>query len=358
MAAEEQRSFCVTYLLESHADVNKKDRCQLTALHLAAANGNLDIVEQLLQQPGLVRDEQDLWGWTPLHRAVINYQGKVASRLLQDGALVNIPDENKSSVLHVAASYGQVGLIQELLDAGANINCQDVRGRTPLYLAVVGAYSDVVDLLLENGCDPGLAAHNDITPLALAVQKGLSECLEVLLHRGAACCDPESLVSSLVELAILQASEISRQRHSHFLHIAILLLQAGLEPRNSFRLTYRLVRKNNSPEFFHLLRILTVLETDRALQSHLSSNVLSPAQEETLKQWLATYQLQPRLSDLCRRALRRELYKCHHNIIYTTQQLQQVPTALKNIILLRDLWALPQYKDRLSRYRDWFPLQR
>ena len=58
-------------------------------LHLAAAQGNTDILELLLSQAGLDVDARDAAGFTPLRRAVTSGQKEVVRTLLEFGADVS-----------------------------------------------------------------------------------------------------------------------------------------------------------------------------------------------------------------------------------------------------------------------------
>ena len=54
------------------ADVNQRDSLGRTALSLAAAGGNLNVLGVLFKVPGLLIDSQSIGGETPLMRAASN----------------------------------------------------------------------------------------------------------------------------------------------------------------------------------------------------------------------------------------------------------------------------------------------
>ena len=58
-------------LAQKGIDVNAKDRYNSTALHIAGAYGNLDTLRKLLAVPGLLLNEKDNGGRTPMMQAVI-----------------------------------------------------------------------------------------------------------------------------------------------------------------------------------------------------------------------------------------------------------------------------------------------
>lgn len=55
--------------------------------------------------------------------------------------------------MHVAAKWGQLGMVMLLLQKDANINIQTRDGLTPLHCAARSGYVRVVDYLLENQAD-------------------------------------------------------------------------------------------------------------------------------------------------------------------------------------------------------------
>ncbi|KAK0745460.1 ankyrin repeat protein, partial [Schizothecium vesticola] len=71
------------------------------ALHLAAARGNLEIVNFLLEH-GADMHQRDHYGCTQLFRAVDWMQNDITQLLLERGADVNTEDTNHNTPLHRA----------------------------------------------------------------------------------------------------------------------------------------------------------------------------------------------------------------------------------------------------------------
>ena len=71
----------VKFLIQKNANVNAINGNGETPIHVSASNGFTKLTEELLRRKVDV-DVQDIWGCTPLIRAVINKQDVVASLLL------------------------------------------------------------------------------------------------------------------------------------------------------------------------------------------------------------------------------------------------------------------------------------
>src|SRR5262249_3716180 len=82
----------VKELLAQGADVHVKDDSGRTALHLAVASGNTEIIESLLSSGASVNALGAAWG-TPLHSgAIVPGREDVVALLLDRGARVNAKD--------------------------------------------------------------------------------------------------------------------------------------------------------------------------------------------------------------------------------------------------------------------------
>ena len=85
---------------------------------------------------------------------------RAMERYIAEGADVNAPDESLNiSPLAWSASHGQTEATRLLIENGADVNIKDDNGSTPLHSAAVFGRTDVAKLLVENGAD--LQARND-----------------------------------------------------------------------------------------------------------------------------------------------------------------------------------------------------
>ncbi|CAD7001804.1 unnamed protein product [Ceratitis capitata] len=97
----------------------------LNALHLAAKDGFIDIVSELLRR----------------------------------GIKVDNATKKGNTALHIASLAGQKDVIRILIQYNANVNVQSLNGFTPLYMAAQENHDASVRFLLSKGANPSLATE-------------------------------------------------------------------------------------------------------------------------------------------------------------------------------------------------------
>ncbi|KAF5974836.1 nacht ankyrin domain-containing protein [Fusarium coicis] len=191
-AVRYQCSMATWVLLQAKVNVNKRDNTGTTALHVAAETFHLsvkgnDVLWLLLANGAKVNTQTKTFGQTPLHIAASEGSESAIWLLLSKGAdptkldvnrrtalhcavagdhiqaaqlllwkstdLINAADHEKRTVLHYAASQGNVALVEMLINWDADINARDHSGQTALHIAVLQSHDDIAVFLIRKDAD-------------------------------------------------------------------------------------------------------------------------------------------------------------------------------------------------------------
>lgn len=160
-------------LLDAGAELNAKEANGIWPLLIAISNNNMPMAHFLLQQDGVLIDDQDWYGRSPIWEAV-----NVRNLYVHNNTFVNGID--RGPVLE---------LIKELVDKGADLNVRtretppfrhhllnitgslewvDFTGQTPFLTAALAGDLAVMKLLLEHGADPKIDTFEGTSPLMAA----------------------------------------------------------------------------------------------------------------------------------------------------------------------------------------------
>jgi hypothetical protein len=165
---------------------------KITPLYYAALCGFSRLVELLIvKYPQHVHAIGGYYG-TPAAAALERRHFQLAQVLHRNGSPVDSPGRDEMSLLHSAAFYGDLEMVQVLLDYGVDVNVQNVISSTPLDFALrrFGSASlPGVRLLLDRGADPNVRAQDPdksrLTPLHRALQEGWIDIARLLVEHGA-----------------------------------------------------------------------------------------------------------------------------------------------------------------------------
>jgi len=155
-------------LLDDGADIDMT--LQRTSLHAAAANGNLEIVELLIER-GANTNLKDVHGRVPMFVALAEHQPEIARRLAKETD-PNVRTADGSTLLMAAARAEEIDFVQWALDQGTDVNAirAEKKNATALIIAARKGNPEIVQLLLDRGADPYLT--NDEGQTALDLAKG------------------------------------------------------------------------------------------------------------------------------------------------------------------------------------------
>jgi uncharacterized protein len=238
-AASEHQLKVAQALIDAHADLNARSKAGFTAMHFAARQGDLEMVQLFLAagvnvnvlsqaEPGTAppttgytgvgrlaiggRKTAGVSGYTPLLVATVRAQVPLALYLLDHGADPNIGDAGFTPLHWVSTEwenytanrvYGLIDamsgipdrqaklkMVNALLAHGANVNArmtkpqpsiaggyEDTVGATPFLLASSVDDLEMMQILLKAGADPKIATATNATTLmaATGLNHGIGE---------------------------------------------------------------------------------------------------------------------------------------------------------------------------------------
>lgn len=177
-------------VLKAGAKPDTRSKRHIPALLMACSRKQEGIVQALLDAGADVNiratdTEKGIDQITGLHIAASNGNVNLLNSLLAAKANVNAQDRSGYSPLMAAADFGSTVGVILLLDQGAQANMQTYEGESALLFAIISGNHDAARVLLEKGADPNLADKEMTTPLMIAAQLGDTEMVKLLLAHKA-----------------------------------------------------------------------------------------------------------------------------------------------------------------------------
>ena len=115
-------------------DLNAKTLDDWTALHLAANEGHIQIVELLLKND-INKEAITKMGRKAIHIATIRGNYEVVKLLIEAKCDLDYQDDDQCTPLHYAAEHGYEKIIRELLENKANTSLKNYQGMRPIDLS-------------------------------------------------------------------------------------------------------------------------------------------------------------------------------------------------------------------------------
>jgi len=180
----------VRRLVESGSDPNEKDYDSRCALHVAASEGQLEVVQFLVDEAKAHHSPADRWGNTPFGNALFGGKEAVVEFLQSRGAAgavkANVQRANNAFNFNEAAANGDLAELRRFVAAGAKVNEGDYDSRRAIHIAASEGKLEVVRFLVdEAGADHSVADRWGYTPLADANRAQQHAVADFLRMRGA-----------------------------------------------------------------------------------------------------------------------------------------------------------------------------
>ncbi|MCC6316670.1 MAG: ankyrin repeat domain-containing protein [Gemmatimonadaceae bacterium] len=165
-AAMKRDTAKVRLLIRQGADVNAAQSDGMTALHWAAAMGDVATTRMLVVAGARVEATTRNGSYTPLHLAARAGRGATVSALIEAGANVNAATTaGGARPLHLAAMQGSEEAVAALLKAGASVDQKDgAWEQTPLMWAANYNRVAVITLLVKSGASLKAMSKIEDTP--------------------------------------------------------------------------------------------------------------------------------------------------------------------------------------------------
>jgi ankyrin repeat protein len=171
-------------LAADSALVNSKDKDNKTPLFIAAEQGNLGVIEVLLDKGGDI-DAQSARHGNALQAASARGDKEIATLLLDKGADVNAQGGHFGNALQAASARGDKEMATLLLDKGADVDAQGGYFGNALQAASWNGNKEMATLLLDKGADVNTQGGYFSNALQAALEKGYQDIATLLLDKGA-----------------------------------------------------------------------------------------------------------------------------------------------------------------------------
>jgi len=184
IAALNSKLKMVQYFVGKKLNTLQRDNYGNNALHLASQKGQLENVKYFLQQHPKVIDETNNKKWTALHYAAGNSHCSTLKFLIQSGADLKAKNETGRTVLHFAARHCCLECVKLILDKDTSLlEVKTNEGYNILLLAACNSKLEMVKYLVGRKLNPLHKANDGKNALHLASQKGQLENVKYFLQQ-------------------------------------------------------------------------------------------------------------------------------------------------------------------------------
>ena len=172
--------------LDLRIDINTTDNLGYTALHTAAQNSSLEVVEFLIDQ-GANPYSTAKNGDTILHSACLsNYHPKAkVVYLMRYETLVNMKNSKDYTPLLIAAEFNTLSTVECLVNNGADVHAVNHKGDTALYRAAFSRSVPKLRYLIDKGLEINMPNTFGFIPLHASIEHSSLPVVQFLVSNGA-----------------------------------------------------------------------------------------------------------------------------------------------------------------------------
>ncbi|KAH0602495.1 uncharacterized protein H6S33_008576 [Morchella sextelata] len=228
LATQQENAELVRFLLGHGVFINVMSRTDqgLTLLHIATMRREMDIARIPVKHGAQVDGPITGSGRTSLYLAAATGNLEWVQFLVEIEADPRLNAENRFCTLHTVVKEGYMDIVWFLVAEGRlDINGATDNWLTSLHMALRDGRIEMVRFLLENSANPNLKTDQDYGPLHLATQKGYKDLAQLLIQHdgfvwveGTSGCTPfDEAVKycSMDMVALLYEEGYFRARYEH-----------------------------------------------------------------------------------------------------------------------------------------------
>lgn len=143
------------------------------------------VIRAMIEHGASIHATSSQDGWTVLHQAAQYYSIEVMQFLIDEGADINWTTIYRLTPLHRAVVLHNTDAIHALVVAGADVSIAHIDGMTALHIASRNGNLEAVKILVTASVDIDIRDHDGMTPLHHAAAHGYCTVVELLLNTGA-----------------------------------------------------------------------------------------------------------------------------------------------------------------------------
>lgn len=163
--------------------LSKKVDSGVTPLHLSMDLRLEKVAERLIEKGADLNLRRKSDGHTPLHTGAKMGYLKLLQAMVARGATLTTLLESQKSALHIAASSGHLEIVEYLISQNLAVDAKSSEGDTPLMLAILAGHLDVADCLAKHSKIDIVNSRGQTASL-LAVQYNMQTVADTLILRG------------------------------------------------------------------------------------------------------------------------------------------------------------------------------
>ncbi|XP_047307821.1 protein S-acyltransferase 24-like [Impatiens glandulifera] len=171
---------------KQHATVGGEDDSLRDDVYTAAAYGDMEKLQRLVESEGCSVSEPDGLGYYALQWAALNNRTAAAQYIIEHGGDVNASDHTGQTALHWSGVRGGIQVAELLLQEGARVNTVDMYGYQVTHVAAqYGQTAFLYHIVKKWNSDPDVPDNDGRSPLHWAAYKGFADCIRLLLFLDA-----------------------------------------------------------------------------------------------------------------------------------------------------------------------------